>query len=223
VDTLVDGAHGPGMVPLNLEQLGAAYYTGNCHKWLCAPKTAGFLHVRPDRQGAIHPLSISHGLTSPRKDRSRYQIEFGWAGTWDPTACLSVPEALRVMEGLRPNGWPGIMEHNRALALEGRDLLCQLLKIGPPCPEACLGAMAAVPLPETSAQEVGASPLYLDPWQDQMLARHGIEVPIIPWPAPGRRLLRFSAQLYNQRADYELLAGALQELLGQRPGTAVNV
>jgi isopenicillin-N epimerase len=220
VDTLVDGAHGPGMVPLNLEKLGAAYYTGNCHKWLCAPKTAGFLHVRPDKQAAIHPLSISHGLTSRRQDRSRYQIEFGWAGTWDPSPCLSVPEALRFMATLRPGGWPAIMEHNHALALEGRDLLCQTLQIGPPCPAASVGAMAAVPLPAATAEEAAAPPLYIDPWQDWLLERHRIEVPVIPWPAPGQRLLRISAQLYNKKADYELLAEALRELLTRRRGEA---
>jgi isopenicillin-N epimerase len=217
VDTLVDGAHGPGMVPLNLEELGAAYYTGNCHKWVCAPKTAGFLHVRPDRQGAIHPLSISHGLTSPRKDRARYLIEFAWVGTWDPCACLCVPEALRFVASLLPGGWPEIMRRNRALALEGRDILCQTLNIGHPCPDACIGAMAAVPLPDAGAEEASLPPLYLDPWQEQLLARHGIEVPVIPWPAPPKRLLRISAQLYNERAHYQLLAGALQERLNAGP------
>jgi isopenicillin-N epimerase len=214
VDTLVDGAHGPGMVPLNLESLGAAYYTGNCHKWLCAPKAAGFLHVRPERQQIIHPLSISHGLTSPRKDRSRFLIEFGWTGTLEPSACLSVPEALRFMEGLLPGGWPEIMARNRALALEAREILCETLKIPPPCPDECVGSMAAMPLPDAGETERAAPPLYIDPLQDYLLARHAIEVPVIPWPAFPKRLLRISAQLYNDRAQYQMLAAALRERFG---------
>jgi isopenicillin-N epimerase len=213
VDTMVDGAHGPGMVPLNLEQLGAAYYTGNCHKWLCAPKTAGFLHVRPDRQQLIHPLSVSHGFTSPRKDRSRFLIEFGWTGTLDPTACLSVPEALRFVGSLAAGGWTEVMARNRALALEGRKVLCQTLEIAPPCPEVFLGAMASVLLPDSGETERASPPLYIDPLQDQLLARHGIEVPVIPWPGFPKRLLRISAQLYNSRSQWPLLAGALRELL----------
>jgi isopenicillin-N epimerase len=214
VDTLVDGAHGPGMVPLNLETLGAAYYTGNCHKWLCAPKSTGFLHVRPDRQQSIHPLTISHGLTSPRTDRSRFLIEFAWTGTLEPSACLSVPEALRFMAGLLPGGWPQIMARNRALALEARDILCQALQIAPPCPDDCVGSMAAVPLPDASESEKPAPPLFMDPLQDHLLAGHAIEVPVIPWPAFPKRLLRVSAQLYNDRAQYQLLAAALRERFG---------
>jgi isopenicillin-N epimerase len=212
VETLVDGAHGPGMVSLHLEQLGAAYYTGNCHKWLCAPKSAGFLHVRSDRQPFIHPLSISHGFNSPRTDRSRFLIEFGWTGTLEPSACLSVPAALRFMEGLAPGGWTEIMARNRALALEGRKILCQTLEIDPPCPEACIGAMASVPLPDAREGGRALSPLYIDPLQDQLLARHGIEVPVIPWPGFPKRLVRISAHLYNSRAQCQLLADALREL-----------
>jgi isopenicillin-N epimerase len=217
VDTLVDGAHGPGMVPLQLEQLGAAYYTGNCHKWLCAPKASGFLHVRPDRQSLIHPLTISHGLTSPRTDRPLFLIEFGWTGTLDFSACLSVPAALRFMEGLVPGGWTEIMARNRALALEGRNILCQTLEIAPPCPEACIGSIASVPLPEAREADRALPPLYIDPLQDLLLARHAIEVPVISWPGFPKRLLRISAQLYNSAAQWDLLADALRDLFSLCP------
>jgi isopenicillin-N epimerase len=213
VDTLVDGAHAPGMVPLDLSALEAAYYTGNCHKWLCAPKAAGFLHVRPDRQEFVHPLSISHGFNSRRTDRSRFLLEFGWTGTTDPTACLTVTEALRFMGGLLPGGWPEIMARNRLLALEAQRILCQALQIGAPCPEICIGSMAAMPLPDNSPAQWPVAPHFLDVLQDALLARHGIEVPVIPWPGFPKRLLRISAQLYNSPSQYQRLAEVLPEAL----------
>jgi isopenicillin-N epimerase len=209
IDTLVDGAHAPGMVPLNLREIGAAYYTGNCHKWLCAPKTAGFLHVRADLQKSIHPLSISHGANSPRADRSRFELEFGWTGTLDPSARLCVAESLRYMGSLLPGGWPKIMARNRELALAARELLCRALRIEAPCPDECIGSLASVPLPDTPASERPAPPLYLDPLQDRLRQKHGIEVPILYWPAYPKRLLRISAQLYNSLPQYDLLAEAL--------------
>ncbi len=215
VDTLVDGSHAPGMVPLDLRRIGAAYYTGNCHKWICAPKGAAFLHVRQDRQQGIRPLVISHGANSKRTDRSRFLIEFGWTGTSDPSAVLSVPEALRFMAGLLPGGWPQIMRRNHDLVLAARKILCATLGIQPPCPDQFLGSLAALPIPDATTTTPSKSPLYLDSWQDQLLDVHQIEVPIIPWPAAPRRLLRVSAQLYTALPQYEKLAGALRELVGR--------
>ena len=213
IDLLVDGAHAPGMIPLNLSELGAAYYTGNCHKWICAPKGAAFLYSRPDKQANLRPLTISHGANSPRTDRSKLQIEFGWTGTWDPTAMLSVPEALRFVATLLPGGWPAVMEHNHQLALAARDILCRALRIAPPAPDHLLGSLASVPIPDADAAPASASPLYSDPLQDQLRTEFQIEVPVIPWPAPPRRLLRISAQLYNALPQYERLAHALVESL----------
>ncbi|MBM3832716.1 MAG: aminotransferase class V-fold PLP-dependent enzyme [Verrucomicrobia bacterium] len=209
VEILVDGAHAPGMALLHLEELGATYYTGNCHKWLCAPKGAAFLWVRRDRQPLIRPLTISHGANSRRKDRSRFQIEFGWTGTSDPTACLSVPEAIRYLSSLCSGGWPEVMRRNRELALAGRKTLCEALNIPLPCPDEFIGSIASIPIPDASAVETPPTPLYGDPLQDKLRVHHGIEAPIIPWPAPPKRLLRISAQLYNSLDQYKRLAAAI--------------
>jgi isopenicillin-N epimerase len=212
VDTLIDGAHAPGMLPLNVCDVGATYYTGNCHKWLCAPKGAGFLYVRRDRQPSIRPIAISHGANAPPGGRSRFLREFDWTGTDDPTPYLCVPDAIRFMGGLLPSGWAELMQRNRALALEARRTICARLGVLPPCPDAMIGALAVIPIADGSP-EPPSSPLYLDPLQDELLARYGIEVPVIPWPAPPKRLVRISAQIYNVPSQYERLADALKELL----------
>ncbi|WNG44997.1 aminotransferase class V-fold PLP-dependent enzyme [Archangium minus] len=212
VETLVDGAHGPGQVPLSLRQLGVAYYSGNCHKWLCAPKGAAFLYVRRDLQPNLRPVVISHGYNSRRKDRSQFRLDFDWLGTNDPTPFLCVPKVLEVMGGMLPGGWPEVMASNRDKALAARAFLCQRLGVAPQCPEDMVGSMATVPLPDGFPEL--PSVRGLDPLQDRLFFEHHIEVPITPWPRPPHRHVRVSAQLYNSHAEYQRLAEALEALLG---------
>jgi len=213
VDTLVDGAHAPGMVPLALDALGAAYYTGNGHKWLCGPKGSAFLWVRADRRERIHPTIVSHGANATRTDRPRFRLEFDWVGTGDPTAALTLPAAIDWMAGLEPGGWPAVMTANRALALEARDRLVTVLGGPTPAPDALIGSMAAAPIPglRTDAQAA---------WlHEELFDEDQIEVPIVPWPVPGARprptdpprsvLVRVSAQRYNDSGDIERLVDAL--------------
>ncbi len=222
VDTLVDGAHAPGMLDLDVGAIGAAYYAGNLHKWVCAPKGAGFLWVRRDRQERIRPLAVSHGANQPLSDRSRFRMEFDWQGTDDPSPFLAVPAALDFGASLLPGGWPDLRERNRALALAGRDLLCEVTDQPPPVPDEMLGCMASVPL--WWEAEPG-SPRDVDLYGDQV---HGalldarIQVMVTPWPPRPdgrrwRRVVRVSAAAYNDLEQMVRLAATLGTILARRP------
>jgi isopenicillin-N epimerase len=214
VDVLVDGAHAPGMVDLDIGALAPAYYAANCHKWLCAPKGVGFLWVREDRRRDVRPAVISHGANAPVPPERRYGVEFFWTGTDDCTPALAVPAALRFLERLLPGGLPALRDRNRALALAGRRLVADSLGVPLPCPDAMIGAMAALPvpaLPGLPAPEANSA-LDLDPLHDALFRDHGIEVPVLTCPAHPGRFVRISAQAYNEIDDYERLAAALHAL-----------
>ena len=211
VDVLVDGAHAPGMLPLQLARLGAAYYTGNLHKWVCAPKGAAFLWVREDKQQEIQPAVISHGHNTPRPGFSTFQDRFDWAGTTDPTAWFCAAEAIRWLERLYPGGWPAIRDANHQLAVAARRLLCDRLQVEPPCPERMLGAMATLPLPESFQGRPRSGKI--DAEQLRLYDEFGIELPFFRFGSPERRYFRLSAHLHNSLAEYEYLAKALQTLL----------
>jgi len=210
VDALVDGAHAPGMLPLNLTRLRPAYYTGNLHKWVCAPKGAAFLWARADRQAELQPAVISHGNNRPRPNHNAFQDRFDWAGTIDPTPWFCVPEAIRWLGRLLPGSWAELRARNHELAVRARRLLCERLEVEPPCPENMLGCIAAIPLPE-QFQGVARSGK-IDPEQLRLYDEFGIEVPFSRIGNPERRYFRISAHLYNSLSDYERLAEALQKL-----------
>jgi isopenicillin-N epimerase len=211
VDVLIDGAHAPGLLDLDLDGLGAAYYSGNCHKWLCSPKGTGFLHVRKDKQPLIHPLVIGFRANDPRTDISRFRKEFDWPGVYDPTGFLSIPVALDFLENLVPGGVRGLAARNRALALEARDRLCPILEVEPPAPDTMLAAMVALPLDQLIPLPDGRLQL-----GNQLRERYQIEVPILRWwPTPGTEsgVIRISFQAFNDRTDIDALAQGVTEVL----------
>jgi len=191
VPVLVDGAHAPGLLPLNIEKLQADYYTGNLHKWWFAPKGSGILWVKKEHQPSIHPSVISHGYGQG------FTQEFDWTGTFDPSAWMAIPAALAFADSL---GLEAIRSYNQALCAEAHDLLVDqwgIESLAPPEMRSCLATFAYPTRATASDVTALAAALH---------AKH-VEVPIFGWA--GRCWLRISAQVYNQRSDYETLARAI--------------
>jgi len=191
---LVDGAHAPVLLPLNLEALfasGVDWYVGNCHKWLCAPKGAGFLAAAPHAQAGLHPTVISNFYGEG------FQREFGWCGTGDYSAKLAVPAAIEFIEAL---GVERYRSHLRALAAEAAQLICEAWKVTPGAPLSMFHPMVTIPLPVDEAGNAEA----VARWRTQLLTEHKIEVPI--HAINGKLHVRMSAQVYNELSDYEKLA-----------------
>ena len=213
VEVLIDGAHAPGMLPLKLDLLGADYYTGNLHKWLCAPKGAAFLYVRPEHQEKIFPLAISHGYNTRKPGQSKLRALFDWTGTDDFTAFVCWQKSLEVLQSIYPGGLTELRRRNHRLVVEGRRLVLKALGQEPPCPEFMLGSMATVFLPLASAGNApvgGGTAL-----QKKLSEKYGVEVPVINWPVFPHLLLRISAQAYNRIEHYQYLAEVLARELSE--------
>jgi isopenicillin-N epimerase len=209
--SIIDGAHTPGHIPLNLDALGADFYSGNCHKWLMSPKGSAFVYCRPEWQTMIDPLVISHGWTADNKEpgvrgpfgSSAFVDEIEMQGTRDPSAWLAVPAAL---EFRRTHDWWKVSAECTRLAQETAARLQQLT--GLPAlssPEFCAPQMVAMPIPP-------CEPLAI---HDELLGKYGIEIPVFEWQ--GHYIVRLSCQGYNTRAQMDVLIGALTELLQLRP------
>jgi isopenicillin-N epimerase len=209
--SLIDGAHAPGMLPLELGALGADYYVANLHKWCCTPKGCAILVARPEHHAALRPLVISHGANTRRTDRPKLWLEFDWVGTVEPSAILSAPRALEFLAGLLPGGFPALQAHNHELVCFARRLLLDAVGTEPLCPESMLGSLASVALPDApQAAGYEASP-FCEPLYSE-LGKRRFQVLCTFWHAAPRRVLRVTAQLYNDLGQYQRLAAALREL-----------
>ena len=193
IRTIVDGAHVPGHFPLDLRALDVDYYAGNCHKWLGAPKGAGFLHVRRELQGDIHPLVISWGYEG---DDPSFVSRHEKQGTRDPSAYLTVPAAI---EWQRERGWDAVRERCHSLARRARNEL----GLGPLAPDSpdFFGQMVSLQLPRGAPDDL----------QRRLYDEHRIEIPVSDLGPD--RLIRPSFHGYNDASDLERLKAALASLL----------
>jgi isopenicillin-N epimerase len=189
VPVLVDGAHGPAQVPLNMKAIGADWYAGNCHKWLCAPKGSAFLYAAPERQGDLHPVTISHGLGKG------FLEEFDWTGTSDPSAWLATDVAIDFHQRL---GGEALMARNRTLAREATALLARRLNTEVGTSNGLAGSMGLVRLPVDGHATTEASM--------ELRARLLAAATDAPTHVVGDGIwLRISAAAYNDIEDYERL------------------
>ena len=198
IEVLVDAAHVPGMLPVDVEALGATYWTGNLHKWCCAPKGTAVLWVSEGRARDIKPANVSHYLDEG------LDVEFDWQGTRDMAAWMVAGDAIGFMSAL---GWDAVRRHNDQMARWVQRMLCDRWEVEPisPADGRMLGSMCTVPLPTEIRARFETA---LD-FQEALYAQHRIEVPIIDFD--GRWHARPSAQVYNRAAQYDLLAQAVIE------------
>jgi isopenicillin-N epimerase len=198
--TIVDGAHAPGQIPLNLREVGADLYLGAAHKWLCAPKGSGFLYARPEVQPWLMPLVVSWGYESEAPSGSQFIDYHEWQGTRDMAASLASPAAIRFQA---EHDWDRVRAECHALAGQARERLDALTGLRPICPDSpeWFGQMAAVRLPALDCAGL----------QARLYEQHRIEVPIYRWNE--QTLMRVSCQAYNTQADVDALVGALRQQL----------
>lgn len=202
--SIVDAAHSPGQLPVDLKNLGADVVFGNCHKWMLSPKGAAFFYVRREIQGLIEPLIVSwgYGATQATTTGSRFVDLLQWTGTKDPAAALAVPAAIRFMQ---EHNWTAVRSECHALLRETLGRICDLTGMAPlyPLDSSFYGQMGVAPLPRSNLAVL----------KSRLYDEHKIEVPLIEWN--GMQLIRVSIQAYNDRSDADALLEALKYLLPQ--------
>jgi isopenicillin-N epimerase len=212
IEVLIDGAHAPGQLHLELDKLGADYYVGNCHKWICSPKGSALLHVREDKQKKILPMQISHNFDVPVAEEKKWQSQFFWPGTDDYTSYCLVGESIEYFENNFDGGWNAIRKYNRELTLKARKHIAGKVGTALPAPDEMIANLATIYLGEAEVPPYGFN--YISPLQEKLFSEYKIEVPCIFYNrAQPRQWVRITTQLYNSMEQSEYLADALSNLL----------
>lgn len=201
--TLIDGAHAPGHIPLDMQAIGADFYAGNCHKWLCAPKGAAFLYARPERQAMLEPLIVSWGWEAEKQSDSLFIDHQQWLGTNDPAAWLAVPAAIQFQAA---HNWPAVQAQCHQLAHQAIDRIGQLTG---------LPALYADDAGFYHQMAIAALPPIADlaAFKNRLYDEYRVEIPLIAWQ--GYQFIRISVQAYNSQTDVDSLINALNALLPQ--------
>lgn len=209
IEVLIDGAHAPGMLDLNIDEIGAEYYTGNCHKWICSPKGSALLHVREDKQKNFRSLIVSHTYDK-KVGEKLWSSHFFWPGTSDYTAYACIGDSIDFM-GSVMGDWKTLRKHNHDLIVEGRKLLLNALGAEAPCPENMLGSLATVPLPiPFKAPETNFN--YIHPFWQKLMNEYHIQTPVFGWSRTNPRWwLRIAGQAYNSIEQIQYLAEVLKK------------
>ncbi|HPS28750.1 MAG TPA: aminotransferase class V-fold PLP-dependent enzyme [bacterium] len=210
IDVFIDGAHAPGMLPLDISAINPTYYTGNCHKWICAPKGTAFLFVRPEKQESVIPPIISNYFCQGETSNARFHSSFDWSGTMDYTNYACVGKTIDYLENKVSGGWNGIMKRNHELVITGRNIITKELHLDQYLPDELIGSMATIKLNSTADIDPKTG---IDLIQMELLDKYNIETVITTLYPTKQRILRISAALYNNETDYEKLAEALKKII----------
>ena len=204
--TLIDGAHVPGHIPLSLDAMGADFYTGNCHKWLCAPKGSAFLHVQPEHHAMVDAPVVSWGYSSHIAGHTGFDAYLGstglerrlqWQGTRDIAAFLSVPTAIDFQAR---HGWPEVRARCHAVAVQTLTRICALTGMDPVCTSEDFAQMVVIPVP----------PIDADALKTRLFDDYRIEIPVTSHG--GQTFIRLSVQGYNTADDVDALVTAVREI-----------
>ena len=207
VDVILDGAHTPGQIPIDIAALSPTFYVGSCHKWLCTPKGSGFVYCPPERQAKVRPPAESCRVHNDRPDRAHFLADFDYVGTGDYTANLVIPDAIEHLGSQLPGGWDELYRRNHELAIAGARVIRERCGLPETAPESMFGSMVSLVLPEDPSP--GRPCQHDHALWDAISDRHGIQVPVWPFSPVADRVMRVSAHLHNEIGQYELLAGAL--------------